>query len=114
MINIVPIEIYELSRVLKEGGKEDLKGKSVMAKRPHVAYYLDIKFVPFPFVKTYEELLQDIKAKNTDYIYINEIELIGLEKNLLITLLDYKNPQKELEVVSYSFNPTAILYKIKK
>ncbi len=58
---------------------------------------------------------KNVKDNNVDYIFISEKEAGYIEdENLKNKLLNYKNPPNELELVTNTTNPIAILYKVKK
>lgn len=113
-INLVPVEIISLTDLIKSEYKEELTGKVIMARKPHVAFYLDMNFEVIPFSKTYEEFYDNIKKKNADYVYISEWEARILHPDLAKVVINYKKPPPGLEVVAFSEDPVGILYKVKK
>ena len=114
-INVGPTEILTIKNWVDKNNVEDVTGKLIMGRKPHIAYYLDMKFQVIPFVNNLDEFFKNVKDNNVDYIYISEKEADYLtEANLKQILLNYKNPPNELEIVTYTESPIAILYKVKK
>jgi hypothetical protein len=85
-----------------------------MARKPHIAYYLDMKFEVIPSTMNYSEFYDNIKKKNTDYVYVSEWEARILYPELADIILNYTKPPPGLEIITYKSDPIAILYKVKK
>jgi hypothetical protein len=47
---------------------------AVMARKPHIAYYLDREFVSWPLVDSYDLLRDSIRARKVDYLFYSGIE----------------------------------------
>lgn len=114
-INVGPTEILTIRDWVEKNNLKDVSGKLIMGRKPHIAYYLDMNFLVTPFVNNYDEYFKNVKDNNVDYIFISEKEAGYIEdENLKNKLLNYKNPPNELELVTNTTNPIAILYKVKK
>lgn len=114
-INSGPKEILLVKDWIKKNYQEDISGKLIMARKPHIAYYLDMKLEVTPYLENYNDFVQNIKNRNIDYIYISEREADYLtNQDLKQVLLNYNVPPEELELITNTTNPTAILYKVKK
>lgn len=114
-INVGPTEILTIRDWVEKNNLKDVLGKLIIGRKPHIAYYLDMNFLVTPFVNNYDEYFKNVKDNNVDYIFISEKEAGYLEdENLKNKLLNYKNPPNELEIVTYTESPIAILYKVKK
>jgi hypothetical protein len=110
-----PKEILLVSEWVKNNYHDSMNGKTVLAYKPHIAYYTNSNFVPFAIVTDYKDLLVQIKEKNVDYLYIstNDLSEEAIESNFL---LDTENPPAYLEpiYVSADYHYICVLYKVKK
>jgi len=114
-LNSGPKEILSIKDWIEKNYKEDLSEKTIMARKPHIAYYLDMKLEVTPYLENYNDFVQNIKNRNIDYVYVSEREADYLtNRNIKQVLLNYNAPPEELEVITKTTNPTAILYKVKK
>ncbi len=113
-INDVPYEILEIKKWNDTNHKENFSGKTVMARKPHIAYYLGMNFEAFPYADSYDDFQKDIIKSNVDFLYIGYMEVFRMNENLRSILSNYKDPPEGLETVTYSLNPISILYKVKK
>lgn len=111
-INEVPTEILDIKKWHEVNHKENFSGKTIMARKPHIAYYLDMKFEVIPFANNYDEFIDIVKKQNVDYIYIGEMEYKRMNENLRNILMNYKNPHEGLETVIFTQNKFSILYKV--
>jgi len=50
------------------------KGQTIIARKPHVAYYLGLKYHEFPYVQSYDSLISILKASKIKYMYFGEWE----------------------------------------
>ena len=114
-INSGPKEILSVKDWSEKNYYKELSGKLIMARKPHIAYYLDMKLSVTPYLENYNDFVQNIKNRNIDYVYVSEREAEYLtNQNLKQVLLNYNVPPEELEVITKTMNPIAILYKVKK
>ncbi len=90
------------------GDTED--GKIVLARKPHIAYYLDMKLEMFPYVNSYDELVAHLRKSNASYLYFGLMEA-GMRPQFQ-KLLDPRSAPKELKPLTYMTNPPAVLYKV--
>jgi hypothetical protein len=111
-INLVPVEIIGLSDLAKKTFGNELSGKTIMARKPHIAYYLDMGFEVIPFAGNYQEFQDNLIKSKADYLYISEWECRILSPDLAKIVLNYKNPPPGLETLIYSNYPVAIIYKV--
>jgi hypothetical protein len=110
----VPVEILSLAESVKRNFVEEIKDKTIMARKPHMAFYLDMDFEVIPFVSNSDELIEKLMNSKSDYLYVSEWECRILSAELCKLFLNYQNPLPILEVVIYNADPLAIIYKIKK
>jgi hypothetical protein len=90
------------------GDTED--GKIVLARKPHIAYYLDMKLEMFPYVNSYDELVAHLRKSNASYLYFGLMEA-GMRPQFQ-RLLDPRSAPKELKPLTYMTNPPAVLYRV--
>lgn len=113
-INLGPMEILTIKKQVENNKSYDLSGKIISSRKPHIAYYLGMESRVTPFVESYEEYINYVRANNIEYVYISEREADYLtDENLKQVLLDYANPPADLEIVTFTLNPIAVLYKVK-
>ncbi|MBK9334699.1 MAG: glycosyltransferase family 39 protein [Ignavibacteria bacterium] len=114
-INNVPVEILAVKDNVEKLNEESIAGKSVMARKPHIAYYLNMNYVVMPYAENYLEFIQIVKNSNADYVFVSEKEgLISSNEDLRKNLLSIESPPIELEVITSTSEPVTILYKVKK
>ena len=85
-------------------------GKKIAARKPHVAYYLNMDFYLLPLVNSYEELISKLRKDKVDYLFFSPMEAMVRRK--MEYLLDPKSNHPGLKVVLYFKNPPAVLYKV--
>jgi 4-amino-4-deoxy-L-arabinose transferase-like glycosyltransferase len=105
-----PQEVVGIAKWFHQNYGESEKGKIVITRKPHVAYYLGMTMEMFPYVATYEELLAHIRIVKASYLYFGLMEA-GMRPQFQ-RLLDPRTPPKELKPLTYTTNPPAVLYKI--
>ncbi|NWF49233.1 MAG: glycosyltransferase family 39 protein [Ignavibacteriaceae bacterium] len=107
-----PQEILILKEWYDKNVPEEQKGSKIAARKPHIAYYLDMEFSLLPLVNSHEELISELNKKNVDYLYFSPVEA-GLRREFMYLL----NPNLQhpgLETVVFFNNPPAVLYRLKK
>lgn len=110
-INSGPIEVLEVAEVYKTFINDSRKSdNTVIARKPHIAYYLNMRFYPLPDVENVDELLEYCRINKINYIFISPVETALRPK--IKYLLDYKNPPPELLPVAVNQSENAVLYKI--
>jgi len=109
-INSGPVELLTLRDWYQTHVPESEKGKKIAARKPHVAYYLNMDFYLLPLVNTYPALIDSFKKHDVDYLYFSPIEA-GMRREFQ-SLLNPKSPHPGLKTVVYFNNPPAVLYKV--
>ncbi len=105
-----PEEVLKIANVFAPPGDSSVQGQIVIARKPHIAYYLGMKFQQFPFVDSFEELFEQCRAMNVSYLYFSDVE-----EKLRPQFRDLLHPEKALpwlKVVAQVTDPSAVLYKI--
>jgi hypothetical protein len=105
-----PQEIVSIAGWAQKNLGEAEHGKIVIARKPHIAYYLDMKLEMFPYVSSYEELIAHMRKANASYLYFGLMEA-GMRPQFQ-RLLDPSSAPKELKPLTYTTNPRAVLYRV--
>ncbi|MCS7228487.1 MAG: glycosyltransferase family 39 protein [Candidatus Kryptonium sp.] len=107
-----PFDILHIREqfISKFGNSE--KGKIIVARKPNIAYYLNMEFRPFPLVNNFEQLHSELMRLNASYLYYSWIEYYFRRE--LEGLFNYASPPPFLEPIAVSEDPPAVLYKVKK
>ncbi len=107
-----PVDILYIAQQFKAKFGDSERGKIIVARKPNIAYYLDMEFKLFPLANTYEQLANELKNLNASYLYYSWIEYY-FRRNFE-GLFNYTSPPDFLEPVAVSENPPAVLYRVKK
>ncbi|MCS6989086.1 MAG: glycosyltransferase family 39 protein [Chloroherpetonaceae bacterium] len=83
----------------------------IIARKPHIAYYLNLQMGGFPMTNTYEELLAEARKIGATYLFYSYFEA-NLRPQFRF-LFNVHQPPPELEPVMWLSNPPAALYRIK-
>jgi len=105
-----PKEVLSFGTWFRQNFGDSERGKVVIARKPHVAYYLDMKLEMFPYVENYDQLLAEARRAKASYLYFSLMEA-GMRPQFQ-KLLDPRNAPKELRPLTYTTNPPAVLYKV--
>lgn len=111
-INSGPTELLALGEWYEANVSPEMKGKTVAARKAHVAYYLDMEFKLMPMADSYEDFIKKLNENNIDYLYFGIVE--ASFRNDLEFLIDPNSNHPGLEVVVYFNNPPSVLYKVLK
>lgn len=107
-----PKELLVLQEWYQKNIPLNERGKKIAARKPHVAYLLDMEFSLLPMADSYDDLINKLIQNNVDYLYFSPVEA-GMRKEFQ-DLLNPKIFHKGLEPVVYFNNPPAVLYKVKR
>ncbi|MDI6804950.1 MAG: glycosyltransferase family 39 protein, partial [Bacteroidota bacterium] len=105
-----PVEILDVRNAFFNEPVNSGTEKTVIARKPHIAYYLNMKFEPFPYVFNIDELIEKCKSTGADYLYFSGIEA-GMRPQLSF-LLDPGNAPPQFQPIVSIIYPPAVLYKI--
>jgi hypothetical protein len=105
-----PREVVSIAQWFKSNCDDTGKGQTIIARKPHIAYYLDMKMELFPYVETYPQLLDQVRKVHASYLYFSLMEA-GMRPQFRY-LLDPAKAPRELRPLTYSAYPPAVLYKI--
>ena len=105
-----PQEVVSIGSWFRQNMGEGEQGKIVIARKPHIAYYLGLKMEMFPMADSYDQLLAELRRVNASYLYFSVMEA-GMRPQFQ-RLLDPRVAPKELRPLTYTTNPPAVLYKV--
>lgn len=105
-----PVEILDVRNSFFNDPANSGTGKIIIARKPHIAYYLNMKFEPFPYVFNIDQLIEKCKSTRADYLFFSGIEA-GMRPQFSF-LLDPRNAPKQFQPVVQVIYPPAVLYKI--
>jgi len=80
------------------------------ARKPHLAYYLEMNAVPFPLVENYEEVVALCRDRGANYLLYGPAE--SKTRTPFRSLLDPREPHPGLQPVVTLDEPPAILYRL--
>ncbi len=106
-----PSEILQLRDAFFQHSAGVPDGTIIMARKPQAAYYLKMKFVPFAYVNSIDELISECRKAHADYLFYSGIEA-GLRPQFSY-LLDPARAPRQLQPVVEVYNPPAVLYQMK-
>jgi hypothetical protein len=105
-----PKEVLNISSGFYNNFPVSERGKIVIARKPQIAYCLQMKFEPFPNVSTLNELIFEIRKRGVEYLYFSSMEA-KLRPQFKKIFRGDAAPSG-FELVAISKNPIALLYKI--
>lgn len=117
-IDAGPKEILALAEQVPDSIKTE--ANLVVARKPHIAYELNMQYRKFPYITTYDSLISWMKSKNANYLFVSGFEVQTLlsytnnrsEQQKFYFLIDPTIPKNELEVIAYTIEPPSVLYRI--
>lgn len=83
----------------------------IIARKPHIAYYLNLQMGGFPMAETYDALIAEARKMGASYLFYSYFEA-NLRPQFRF-LLNVNQPPPELEPILTLANPPAALYRIK-
>lgn len=104
-----PKEIPVIASWFNGNFGESERGKIIMTRKPHIAYYLDMEMTVFPMVTTEAELRQEVEKTHASYLFFSVMEA-GLRPQFQ-HLLDPRRAPAWLIPLTYTVAPPAVLYK---
>lgn len=107
-----PNHLLEFQDFYNKNIPESEHGKKIAARKPHVAYYLDMEFFMIPIADTYDELIEELRKNKVDYLYFSSFE--AAMRRSFKFLLDPEENHPGLKTVYSIEEPPAVLYRIAK
>lgn len=105
-----PKEVVSIAQWFEKNMPHAERGGIIIARKPHIAYYLDMKMQLFPYVNSYEELLTEMRNVKASYLYFGLMEA-GMRPQFQY-LLDPRNAPRELKPLTFTAYPPAVLYRV--
>jgi hypothetical protein len=105
-----PAEVIALIDSFKAKVPVENRGVSVAARKPHIAYYMGLEYVPLPAADSPSELIRQLKEQNVSYLYFGRMEY--LFRPQLRGLIDVRQQWPGLRKIATSDQPFSVLYKI--
>jgi 4-amino-4-deoxy-L-arabinose transferase-like glycosyltransferase len=109
-INSGPQEIPLIADWFIKNQGKGTEDQIVVSRKPHIAYHLGMKWIPFPYVQSEEELRQQVLTSNGSYLFFSSME--AYMRPQFRALLDPQNAPRWLIPVTYTVSPPAVLYKV--
>ncbi len=118
-IDIGPKEVLQIAQQVDSKIKNE--SNLVVARKPHIAYYLNMRYHKFPYITSYDSLINWMKSKNARYFFVSTFEVGTLinytnsraEKEKFYNLIDPTVNKTDLQLIAYTFEPPSVLYEIK-
>jgi Dolichyl-phosphate-mannose-protein mannosyltransferase len=105
-----PKEIPVISDLFHRTYGDMERGKKIITRKPHIAYYLDMTMVLFPYVQNEAELRQQVEASSASFLFFGTME--AAMRPQFQGLLYPQNAPSWLVPLVYTASPPAVLYKI--
>ncbi|MBI4429724.1 MAG: glycosyltransferase family 39 protein [Ignavibacteriales bacterium] len=109
-INSGPQEIPVIAETFRKNYGDSDRGKIILTRKPHIAYYLDMTMRTFPYVDNWEELKAEARSLHASYLFYGMMEA-GLRPQFR-ELLDPRRAPEWLKPMTYTVSPPAVLYKV--
>jgi hypothetical protein len=105
-----PKEIPEIANFFHRTYGDTERGKKIITRKPHIAYYLDMTMVLFPYVQNETELRQQVQESKASFLFFSTME--AHMRPQFQSLLNPQNAPSWLIPLVYTASPPAVLYKI--
>jgi hypothetical protein len=106
-----PVELLDLRAAYRARYPHAEEGAKLVARKPHVAYYLDMAFVPFPYVGTIDDLRREVRTRGATHLYYSVVEA-GMRPEFQF-LLDPRRAPEGFEPMLQVNNPPGVLYRLR-
>jgi hypothetical protein len=105
-----PKEVVEVANWLKNTIPLEKRGKTVAARKPHLAFYAGLDYVPLPLTDSPEELIRKLHEMKVDYLYFGRAEYSFRPQ--LRALIDTRRVWPGLKIIEVSNSPLSVLYEV--
>ncbi len=105
-----PVEILQVRDAFAGLADDSPRGTSISARKPQIAYYLNLKYTPFPYVTSETELVSALRKSTVDYLYIGYYEVATRPE--LEDLLDGQKKHEGLRTLITVLSPRSVLYRV--
>jgi len=107
-----PREILTISEWYQKNVPDEEKGDIVSARKPHIAYYMDLTFQRIPYVGSVNEMIRSLRKDSVDYLFFSGIE--ASTRPDMRHLLNPKQAPPDLIPLVYTRRPPAVLYRLRE
>jgi hypothetical protein len=105
-----PGEIPAIAKTFNTSTNGQEAGKIVVARKPHIAYYLDMRLELFPMAESIDSLRTALRRLDASYLFYSRMEA-GLRPTFSY-LLEPSRAPAWLVPVTWTSMPPAVLYRI--
>lgn len=117
-IDIGPKEVLQISQMVGDDIKNE--ANMVVARKPQIAYYLNMRYHKFPYITSLDSLMNWMKSKNARYFFVSAFEVSTLmsytadrnEQQKFYNLIDPTIDKIGLKPIAYTLDPPSVLYEI--
>jgi hypothetical protein len=102
------LEIAEKYKAIQKGYPES--GNVIIARKPHIAYYLGMKFHPIPIIGSPVELLDYCHSQHINYVFTSSVE-VKLRPTLSL-LQEAKSTPEGFSLIVKTDVGDAVLYRV--
>lgn len=85
------------------------KGERILARKPHIAYFLDLEYVRMPIFDRLDDLPRVARENHARYLFVSGIE--AALRRPLVPLLDPRNAPPYLKPLAATSGVQAVLYE---
>jgi len=107
-----PLEVKKAAAWYMQHIPPGERGKILLARKPHLAYYTGMEFRMIPLAAGVDDLQEKIRQLRGDFLFVSPIEIFYREN--LKVLLDAQSAPRSFSPVYQDANPPAVLYRIKR
>ena len=104
-------EILTIAELYQESQDPPVRPR-VMARKPHIAYYMGAEFVNMPEVEDLPALIQLLEKQQVDYLYYGVMEAYYRRKLLILLRPERHHPR--LQAVASTSDPPSVLYRVER
>jgi 4-amino-4-deoxy-L-arabinose transferase-like glycosyltransferase len=105
-----PKEVKVIADWFNANVRDTDETKSVVCRKPHIAFYIGKTMKYFPYVDTWEDLESEIKKMNATYLFYGVFE--ANMRPQFQQLLNPNTAPEWLEPIAYTNNPPSVLYRV--
>jgi hypothetical protein len=105
-----PREILRTREAFVRLSGEDRRGSNVAARKPQIAYYLNLNFGDWPQASNVAEFIAGLQRNRTSFLFFRQIDIKLCPE--LSELLDPTQTHKGLRPLVVVDSPRCILYKV--
>lgn len=106
-----PGEVLTIAAMFNQSAIPRSAGSIIAARKPHIAYSLDMELLLFPYVRTEEELMAAVRRGGATFLFFSRVEAASIPE--CAAWLDPANAPPDLVPLLRTENPPAVLYGIR-